>query len=113
MLETVGQHCGLLEAQTVTCLLEVLLSSCDLVLSQPGPASPLSQSLLSVLSHSWLAASAQSSFPSAGLWWRLVETARGWRHRPELVAHWALLNTTLLSLQLSLPALKPPPQQQI
>ena len=98
VLETVGSHSALLQPETVTCLLELLLGACDIVLSQPGSSSPrLSSSLFSALCHCWVASSAQSSFPSPSLWSRLVQLARGWRHRPEVVSHWSVLNISLLS----------------
>ena len=100
LLEELGRHCHHLEAETTSCLLELLLGVSDLVLSQPGPASALSQSVISVLSHSWLAASSLSEFPCPALWSSLARLARGWRHRLEVVEHWATLNSALLSLQL-------------
>ena len=101
LLEDLGRHCHHLEAETVSCLLELLLGVSDLVLSQPGPTSALSQSVISVLWHSWLAAASLSQFPCPALWSSLARLARGWRHRLEVVEHWAATNTALLSLQLA------------
>ena len=100
LLECLGRHCHLLQAETLSCLLELLLGLSELVLSQPGPSSALSQSLISSLSHSWLAAASLSQFPGPALWSSLAHLARGWRHRLEVVEHWATLNSALLSHQL-------------
>ena len=97
LLEQLGRHCDKLEAETMNSLLELLLGASDLVLSQPGPASGLSQALISVLSHCWLAACSLSQFPRPALWSSLARLARGWRHRLEVVEHWALTNSALLS----------------
>ena len=93
LLECLGRHCHLLQAETLSCLLELLLGLSELVLSQPAPPSALSQSVISSLSHSGLAAASLSQFPGPALWSSLAHLARGWRHRLEVVEHWATLNS--------------------
>lgn len=101
LLEDVGKYSTVLERETWQCLLSVLLSISDHVLSQPGTGGQLCYTVVSVLLHSWLSACAKS-FPEPTMWATLISLVSGWRHRIELVSHWSKINLALLSKQLVL-----------
>jgi len=99
MLEEVGRYSNIIERETWHCLLSVLLSISDHILSQPGVGGQLCYTVVSVLLHTWLTACTKY-FPGPSMWATLVTTASGWRHRIELVSHWSKVNMALLSKQL-------------